>query len=117
MSSVEHVYAIGDVTGRAQLTPVAIAAGRRLVDRVFGGMEDRHLDYTNIPTVVFGHPPIGTVGMTESAARTEYGDAVTVFTSSFVSMYHAFTPPEATMRHENRHGRPLQAGGRCPHRR
>jgi len=92
MSSVEHVYAIGDVTGRAKLTPVAIAAGRRLIDRVFGGMEDRYLDYTNIPTVVFGHPPIGTVGMTEAAARTEYGDAVTVFTSSFVSMYHAFTP-------------------------
>src|SRR5882762_7189508 len=73
---------------------VAIAAGRRLVDRVFGGMEDRYLDYTNILTVVFGHPPIGTVGMTEAAARTEYGDAVTVFTSSFVSMYHAFTPAE-----------------------
>jgi glutathione reductase (NADPH) len=93
MSSVENVYAIGDITGRIQLTPVAIAAGRRLADRVFGGMKDRYLDYTNIPTVVFGHPPIGTVGMTESAARTEYGDAaVTVFTSSFVPMYYALTP-------------------------
>ena len=93
MSSVENVYAIGDITGRAQLTPVAIAAGRRLADRVFGGMKDRYLDYTNIPTVVFGHPPIGTVGMTELAARTEYGDAaVTVFTSSFVPMYYALTP-------------------------
>jgi glutathione reductase (NADPH) len=92
-SSVENVYAIGDITGRTQLTPVAIAAGRRLADRVFGGMKDRYLDYTNIPTVVFGHPPIGTVGMTESAARTEYGDAaVTVFTSSFVPMYYALTP-------------------------
>ena len=64
---------------------VAIAAGRRLVDRVFGGMEDRYLDYTNIPTVVFGHPPIGTVGMTEAAARTEYGDAVIANTLSLLA--------------------------------
>jgi glutathione reductase (NADPH) len=92
-SSVDNVYAIGDITGRTQLTPVAIAAGRRLADRVYGGMKDRYLDYTHIPTVVFGHPPIGTVGMTELAARTEYGDAaVTVFTSSFVPMYYALTP-------------------------
>jgi glutathione reductase (NADPH) len=55
-------------------------------------MSDRHLDYTNIPTVVFGHPPIGTVGMTEAAARDEFGDdAVTVFVSSFVPMYYAMT--------------------------
>jgi glutathione reductase (NADPH) len=92
VTNVEHIYAIGDVTGRAQLTPVAIAAGRRLSDRVFGGMAGRHLDYNNIPTVVFGHPPIGTVGLTESAARDEYGDdAVQVFTSSFVPMYYALT--------------------------
>ena len=92
VTSVENIYAIGDITGRAQLTPVAIAAGRRLSDRVFGGMKDRHLDYTNIPTVVFGHPPIGTVGMTEAAARDEFGDdAVTVFSASFVPMYYAMT--------------------------
>jgi glutathione reductase (NADPH) len=92
VTNVENIYAIGDITGRAQLTPVAIAAGRRLSDRVFGGMKDRHLDYTNIPTVVFGHPPIGTVGMTEAAARDEYGDdAVTVFAASFVPMYYAMT--------------------------
>ena len=60
------IYAIGDVTGRAQLTPVAIAAGRRLSDRLFGGQSERHLDYENIPTVIFGHPPIGTVGLTEA---------------------------------------------------
>jgi glutathione reductase (NADPH) len=86
------VYAVGDVTGRAPLTPVAIAAGRRLSDRLFGGKGDRHLDYHNIPTVVFGHPPIGTVGLTEQAARDDYGDeAVTVFRSSFIPMYHALT--------------------------
>jgi glutathione reductase (NADPH) len=91
-TSAPGIYAVGDVTGRAQLTPVAIAAGRRLSDRLFGGQPDRHLDYTNIPTVVFGHPPIGTVGLTEDAARAQYGDeAVTVYRSGFVPMYHAMT--------------------------
>ncbi len=92
VTSTAGIYAIGDVTGRAQLTPVAIAAGRRLSDRLFGGKADRHLDYHNIPTVVFGHPPIGTVGLTERAAREDYGDDnVTVFKSSFVPMYHQLT--------------------------
>lgn len=91
-TSAAGVYAIGDVTGRAPLTPVAIAAGRRLGDRLFGGKPDRHLDYRNIPTVVFGHPPIGTVGLTERGARDDYGDEeVTVFRSSFIPMYHALT--------------------------
>jgi len=91
-TSAAGVYAIGDVTGRAQLTPVAIAAGRRLSDRLFGGKGDRHLDYHNIPSVIFGHPPIGTVGLTEQAARDDYGDeAVTVFRSSFIPMYYALT--------------------------
>ncbi len=88
----EGIYAVGDVTGQAQLTPVAIAAGRRLSDRLFGGQADRHLEYTNIPTVVFGHPPVGTVGLTEDEARLQYGDeAVSVFRSGFVPMYHALT--------------------------
>ncbi|HEU5443590.1 MAG TPA: glutathione-disulfide reductase, partial [Steroidobacteraceae bacterium] len=91
-TSAAGVYAIGDITGRAPLTPVAIAAGRRLSDRLFGGKGDRHLDYHNIPTVVFGHPPIGTVGLSERAARDDYGDeAVTVFKSSFIPMYYALT--------------------------
>ena len=92
LTSTAGIYAIGDVTGRAQLTPVAIAAGRRLSDRLFGGKADRHLDYRNIPTVVFGHPPIGTVGLTEKEAREDYGDDnVSVFTSSFLPMYHQLT--------------------------
>jgi glutathione reductase (NADPH) len=90
-TNVDGVYAIGDVTGRAQLTPVAIAAGRRLSDRVFGGQSGRYLDYDNIPTVIFSHPPIGTVGLSEAAARAEYGDEVEVFLSGFVPMYHAMT--------------------------
>jgi glutathione reductase (NADPH) len=91
-SSAHGIYAIGDVTGRAQLTPVAIAAGRRLSERLFGGQSDRHLDYQNIPTVIFGRPPIGSVGLTEKAARQHYGDAnIAVFRSSFVPLYHALT--------------------------
>ena len=91
-SSAPGIYAIGDVAGRAQLTPVAIAAGRRLSDRLFGAQSDRHLDYENIPTVIFGRPPIGTVGLTEKAARERYGaDSITVFRSSFVPLYHALS--------------------------
>jgi glutathione reductase (NADPH) len=91
-TSTEGVYAVGDVTGKAQLTPVAIAAGRRLADRVFGGMKDRHLSYDNIPTVIFSHPPIGTVGLTEIEAIAEYGEQnIKVYSSSFVPMYHALT--------------------------
>ena len=91
-TSAAGIYAVGDVTGRAQLTPVAIAAGRRLADRLFGGQAGRHLDYDNIPTVIFGRPPIGTVGLTEPAARERYGhEAVKVFQSSFVPLYNAVT--------------------------
>jgi len=91
-TSVERVYAVGDVTGQAQLTPVAIAAGRRLADRVFDGQDERRLSYTNIPTVVFSHPPVGTVGLSEAQARQEYGsEAVRTYTSEFVPMYNALT--------------------------
>jgi glutathione reductase (NADPH) len=90
-TSVEHLFAIGDITQHAGLTPVAIAAGRRLSDRLFGGQADRRLDYENIPTVVFSHPPVGTVGLSEQAARARNGADVHVFTSSFVPLYHAMT--------------------------
>jgi glutathione reductase (NADPH) len=90
-TNVPGVYAIGDVTGRAALTPVAIAAGRRLSDRLFNGMTDRRIDYENIATVVFTHPPIGTIGMSEREARALYGDAVKVYVSDFTPMYHALT--------------------------
>jgi glutathione reductase (NADPH) len=88
-TNVENIFALGDVTGRAALTPVAVAAGRRLADRLYGGMEGRHLSYRLIPTVVFSHPTIGTVGLTEEEARLEYGDSVRVYTSRFTSMYYA----------------------------
>ncbi len=95
-TNVAHIHAVGDVTGRAALTPVAIAAGRRLADRLYGGMADRHLDYRHIPTVVFTHPPIGTVGLTEEQARAEHGDAVKTYQTSFNDMRHAVTPHRVT---------------------
>ena len=74
------------------LTPVAVAAGRRLSDRIFGGKVDRHLDYDNIPTVMFSHPPIGTVGLSEQDAISRYGkDAVKTYQSEFTPMAYAFT--------------------------
>jgi len=88
-TNVEHIFAIGDVTGAQALTPVAIAAGRRLADRIYGKMEGRHLDYRLVPTVIFSHPPMGTVGMTEAEARAEHGDAVKVYLSRFTPMYYA----------------------------
>lgn len=90
-TNVDGVYAIGDVTGREALTPVAIAAGRRLADRLFGGMAGRRLDYSLIPTVIFSHPPIGTVGLTEPEARDLHGDAVKCYAAGFTPMYHALT--------------------------
>jgi glutathione reductase (NADPH) len=94
-TNVSGIYAIGDVTGRAALTPVAIAAGRRLSDRLFGGKPDRHLEYSMIPTVVFTHPPIGTVGASEAEARAQYGDSVKVYVADFTPMYHALTTRKA----------------------
>lgn len=88
-TNVENIHALGDVTGRAALTPVAIAAGRRLADRLYGGMNGRHLDYQLIPTVIFSHPTIGTVGMTEDEAHAEFGDDVKVYSSAFTPMFYA----------------------------
>ncbi|MYN13345.1 glutathione-disulfide reductase [Pusillimonas sp. TS35] len=91
-TGVSGIYAVGDVTGQAELTPVAVAAGRRLSERLFNNKPDEHLDYGNIPTVVFSHPPIGTVGLTEPEAREQHGDAaVKVYQSSFTAMYTAVT--------------------------
>jgi len=91
-TEVSGIYALGDVCGRIALTPVAIAAGRRLADRVFGGMAGRHLVYDNIPTVIFSHPPIGTVGLTEAQAVERLGaGAVKVYEARFTPMYNAFT--------------------------
>ncbi len=95
-TNVDGVYAVGDVIGKQQLTPVAIAAARRLSDRLFNNMPDRRLDYDNIPTVMFSHPPIGTIGLTEEEARAQHGDAVKVYQTSFTAMYHAMVEHKQT---------------------
>lgn len=88
-TNVHGIYAVGDVTGRLALTPVAIGAARTLADRVFGGQSKRKLEYNNIPTVVFGHPPMGTIGLTEEQARAEHGNAITIYQTRFTPMYYA----------------------------
>ncbi|WP_454831739.1 glutathione-disulfide reductase [Pseudoxanthomonas wuyuanensis] len=88
-ASVAGIYAIGDITAREALTPVAIAAARRLMDRLFGGKPEARLDYRDIATVVFSHPPVGKVGLNEQQARERHGDAVRVYTARFRPMLHA----------------------------
>jgi glutathione reductase (NADPH) len=90
-TNVRGVYAIGDITGRAPLTPVAVAAGRRLADRLFGGQPERRLAYENIPSVVFSHPPLGAVGLTEDEARETHGGSVKIYQTRFTSIYQAIT--------------------------
>mmetsp|Transcript_57214 Transcript_57214/g.170575 ORF Transcript_57214/g.170575 Transcript_57214/m.170575 type:complete len:430 (-) Transcript_57214:192-1481(-) len=90
-TNVKGVYALGDVCGNTELTPMAIAAGRRLADRLFGGPDYAgvKVSYDNVPTVVFSHPPIGTIGMTEKEAIEKYGeDKVKVYRSKFANLYY-----------------------------
>jgi glutathione reductase (NADPH) len=94
-TNVDNVFALGDVCDKGfELTPVAIAAGRRLADRLFGGKNDAHLEYDNIPSVVFAHPEVGTIGLTEPEAREKYGDSVKVYKASFTAMYYAMMEQE-----------------------
>jgi glutathione reductase (NADPH) len=89
-TSVANVHAVGDVSSRLALTPVAIAAARRLMDRLFGGKPEARLDYDDIATVVFAHPPLGMVGLTEAEARQRHGDAVVkTYSARFRPMLHA----------------------------
>jgi glutathione reductase (NADPH) len=91
-TNVDGVHAIGDVTGCWMLTPVAIAAGRRLADRLFGGELEARLDYSDIPSVVFSHPPVGSVGLTEPEAKKRFGSAaIKTYTRRFTNIYHALT--------------------------
>jgi glutathione reductase (NADPH) len=88
-TSVDGVYAVGDLTPSPALTPVAIAAARRLMDRVFGGRERAPLALEDVPTVVFSHPPIGRIGLTEAQARDAFGNGVHVLRAGFRPMLHA----------------------------
>lgn len=89
-TSADGIHAVGDITRAPALTPVAIAAGRRLADRLFGGQEGRHLDAQPVPTVIFSHPPIATIGMTEAEAQERYGPAsVRSYSSRFTPLLRA----------------------------
>jgi glutathione reductase (NADPH) len=91
-TNVPNIYAIGDVTGQAQLTPVAIRAGRYLAERLYNNQPELKMDLSKVPTVVFSHPPVGTIGLAEHDARREYGhDNVQVYSSVFTPMRYAFT--------------------------
>ena len=89
-TSVSGIYALGDVTGKLDLTPVAVKAGRQLSERLFNNKADAKLDYTDVATVVFSHPVIGSVGLTEEKAIAKYGEEnIKVYKSSFTPMYTA----------------------------
>lgn len=89
-TNIAGVYAIGDVTNNIQLTPVAIKTGRIVAERIFNGRTDLKMNYNDIPTVIFSHPPIGSVGLTEGQAKRKYGaDAVKVYRSKFVNMFYS----------------------------
>ena len=91
-TNIDGIYAVGDNIGKIELTPVAVAAGRRLSERLFNNKPEEHLNYENVATVVFSHPSIGTVGLTEKEAIARHGEEnVKVYNSGFTSMYTALT--------------------------
>jgi glutathione reductase (NADPH) len=85
-TNIAGIHAVGDVTEHKALTPVAVAAGRYLADRLYAGQPDAQLDYRNIPSVLFAEPPLGIIGLTEEQARAQHGDQVTVHRSRFTPM-------------------------------
>ncbi|TGO17526.1 hypothetical protein BPAE_0425g00070 [Botrytis paeoniae] len=96
-TNVENIFSLGDVVGKVELTPVAIAAGRKLADRLFGGpqFKDSKLDYDNVPSVVFAHPEVGSIGLTEPEAIERYGkENIKCYSTSFTAMYYAMMEPE-----------------------
>lgn len=87
------IFSLGDVVGRVELTPVAIAAGRKLCNRLFSGKpefaEDK-LDYNNVPSVIFSHPEAGSIGLTSKEAEQKYGkDNIKIYQAKFTAMYYA----------------------------
>ena len=91
-TTIPGIYALGDVSGEKELTPVAIKAGRTLAERLFNGKKDAKMDYDLIPTVVFSHPAIGSIGLTQEQAEVKYGaENIKVYQSTFAGMYSAIT--------------------------
>lgn len=88
-TNVKNIFAVGDVTNRVNLTPVALGEGHALADRLYNNNE-RHISYDNIACAVFSNPPISVVGLTEDEAKAKYGE-IKVFTSSFKPMKHTLS--------------------------
>jgi len=96
-TNIDNIYSLGDVCGKVELTPVAIAAGRKLANRLFGGPEfkDAHLNYENVPSVVFAHPEVGSIGLSEPDAKKKYGEEnLKIYNTSFTAMYYAMMDAE-----------------------
>lgn len=94
-TTVPGVYCIGDNIGKKDLTPVAIQTGRRLADRLFGGHPESIMDFTNVPTVIFSHPPIGTIGLSEEEARKQYPEeTITTYQTTFANTLYFDRSPE-----------------------
>ncbi|KAI1175159.1 putative glutathione protein [Nemania sp. FL0916] len=97
-TNVDNIYALGDVCGKVELTPVAIAAGRRLAERLYGPQDvyaNARLDYSGIPSVVFAHPEVGSIGLTEPEAVEKYGrENIKIYTTNFTAMFYAMMDPE-----------------------
>lgn len=95
-TSIDGIYALGDVCGEVELTPMAIAAGRRLADRLFGGQPNAKVSYENVPTVVFSHPTIGCCGLTEPQAVAKYGqENIKVYKSKFANLFYGIFDVDA----------------------
>jgi glutathione reductase (NADPH) len=91
-TNVENIFAVGDIVGGAQLTPVAIKQGRKLSDRLFGNVEGAFANLDIIPSVIFSHPPIGTIGLSEEKAKEKFGEEnIKVYTSKFTNMIYALS--------------------------
>lgn len=93
VTAVPHIYAVGDVLDKVNLTPMAIKAGRSLADRLFGN-KHWHVSYDSVPTAVFCDPPLGTVGLTEAEARDWIGEGVQVYKARFTPLKYSFSAAE-----------------------
>ena len=88
-STAKGIYALGDVNNKLNLTPVAVRAGRILAERLFGEREGLKMDYENVATVIFSHPPMGSVGLSEEDAAKKHGaDQLSIYRGSFVPLFY-----------------------------
>ena len=88
-TTAANIYAVGDIIGKIDLTPVAVKAGRTLSERLFNGKTDAMMDYNLVPTVVFSHPPIGTIGLTQDEAEDKYGEN----NIKGITLFRCYVPP------------------------